>query len=227
MPLSREERAAINRTNAARSTGPRTPEGKRAASRNSYKHGLTVATAEALPPEDRAALRELTDEWLNAYRPRTPGKRALLDRAVFATVQFHRNVKIQAAELAKQANDAELRWERERDETVAELEALFEEDPATAVRELRRSAAGCRWLLEQWGDLAEVLDRDGCFYARPHLDLFTGLLGFAPGKLGDENVFWIHLANLAAQPEPHPEAVAWYLDPGRVPDTMRRPLARI
>jgi hypothetical protein len=227
MPISPEERAAINRANAAHSTGPKTPQGKRNASRNSYKHGLAAATAESLPPEDREFLRQLTDEWLDSYRPQTPGKRALLDRAVFATVQFHRNVKIQAAEIARQVNDAEVRWEREQEEAVADLAILFTEDPATAVRELKRSAAGCRWLLGRWGDLAEVLDRDGCLHAPTHRDLMVGLLGFAPDDLGDESVYWFHLANLAAQPNPRPELVAWYLDPQRIPDTMRRPLAQM
>src|SRR4051812_33616331 len=51
MPLSDEERAAISRANARKSTGPKTPEGKARSSKNALKHGLR-AEAFALPNED-------------------------------------------------------------------------------------------------------------------------------------------------------------------------------
>src|SRR5215469_3368137 len=47
-------RVAINRQNASRSTGPVTPEGKRKASLNALRHGLTGQTV-VLPEEDLAA----------------------------------------------------------------------------------------------------------------------------------------------------------------------------
>ncbi|HSU30291.1 MAG TPA: hypothetical protein VLJ11_03565, partial [Bryobacteraceae bacterium] len=49
-PLSRAE---VNRQNALHSTGPRTPEGKRASSRNSFQHGL-YSKQLVLPGEDPA-----------------------------------------------------------------------------------------------------------------------------------------------------------------------------
>ena len=59
-PLSKAERARINRNNACKSTGPRTEDGKKSASLNSYKHGL-CAKSIALPVED-ASLREKSFE---------------------------------------------------------------------------------------------------------------------------------------------------------------------
>ena len=53
-----DRKAAANRQNALKSTGPKTPEGKAAVRHNALKHGL-LAEQELLPDEDEDALREL------------------------------------------------------------------------------------------------------------------------------------------------------------------------
>src|SRR5205823_7426633 len=139
MALTDEERAEINRRNARSSTGPRSPFGKAAASRNAYKHGMR-AEAFALPNEDLEELKALTDQWLDYYQPESPGRRALLDRAVYATVQLHRSARFQADAVGRQVRTAEARWEQEQQEQVVTLVALLAVEPAAAVRGLQRSA---------------------------------------------------------------------------------------
>jgi hypothetical protein len=54
---SKESRTAVNHRNAARSTGPRTEEGKRRSSLNALRHGLTGQTV-VLPEDDLAAYQK-------------------------------------------------------------------------------------------------------------------------------------------------------------------------
>ncbi len=62
------KRAEINRRNAEHSTGPRTPTGKLASSRNSLKHGLASGEM-IIPGENPAALEALRSDLLEEHRP--------------------------------------------------------------------------------------------------------------------------------------------------------------
>src|SRR3954469_11171201 len=160
MPLTDEERREQNRKNASHSTGPKTPEGKLRASMNAWKHGLRAESL-ALPNEDAEALRELNDEWLEDYRPASPGMRAMLDRAVYSTVQLRRCARFHAAAVAEQVRNAEEAWDRRQEVEFERLKTLLRTAPADAMLDLKRSARGCRWLLDAWKGLLETLEQDG------------------------------------------------------------------
>src|ERR1700761_5648740 len=72
-----EQRAAINRANSLRSTGPVTPEGKLASSRNSLKHGLASGTL-IIPGEDPAAFESLLEALLADHQPATATEEMLI-----------------------------------------------------------------------------------------------------------------------------------------------------
>ena len=69
-PLTKSELAA-RRANAAKSTGPRTPEGKARSSQNAVKHGFFTQTALLYyeSPEEFVALR---DAYISEYNPQGP-----------------------------------------------------------------------------------------------------------------------------------------------------------
>ena len=61
---------AYVKSTAGKSTGPKTPEGKAAAARNAFRHGLTSAIA-VIPGEDAAAFDKLLFDMRLDHRPRT------------------------------------------------------------------------------------------------------------------------------------------------------------
>jgi len=67
--MTSEWKAAANRKNAAKSSGPKTVEGKRISRSNALKHGLTAETLVALG-EDAEAFQHMADEHLAVFRPR-------------------------------------------------------------------------------------------------------------------------------------------------------------
>ena len=57
-----------NRQNAKKSTGPRTPEGKRRVSQNAIKHGLSASEV-VLPGEDAAEFERMRDGFVETLEP--------------------------------------------------------------------------------------------------------------------------------------------------------------
>ena len=111
-PVS-EKRARASRVNGAKSSGPRTPEGKARSSMNAVRHGLTAQSA-VLPGEDRAALDELSRGLLAQLRPADPLQRVLAERVVALTWKLRR-VAAAEARAAEEMDERALRsWEGDR-----------------------------------------------------------------------------------------------------------------
>src|SRR6516225_9772940 len=178
MAKTPEERREINRRNAQRSTGPKSPEGKERARLNALKHGLR-AEEFALPGEDQEDLKRLTDEWVEYYEPRSPGERALVDRCVYATVQARRCARYHAEAVTEQVRSAHGDWDRRQEDTLAALKERLQTDPAEAVRLLKRFTLGCRWMRAQWAELRTVLEA-GQTWVVPEIDRAVRLLGARP-----------------------------------------------
>src|SRR5581483_11383264 len=73
-----QRRAEINRANSQHSTGPRSPEGKLASSRNSLKHGLASGQM-IIPGEDTAAFEALLHDLLEEHQPANPTEELLVN----------------------------------------------------------------------------------------------------------------------------------------------------
>jgi hypothetical protein len=112
------KKLAANRANAARSTGPRTPEGKARSSQNAVRHGLT-SQASLLNGESQEELDELARGMEADLRPRGAAEREIVARIVSLTWRLRRVARVEeamwASEQAHRFDQADLRLKmRER-----------------------------------------------------------------------------------------------------------------
>jgi hypothetical protein len=111
--MSTAAQHAANIRNAALSTGPRTPEGKAASSRNALKFGLTSKQV-LLPHEDPAEFDALESTLLEQIQPADDGERLLVNDIAVA------RWKIRRIELARAAwMDFDLSRRRMEDRNLA------------------------------------------------------------------------------------------------------------
>ena len=93
-----EAQIAANRRNAAKSTGPKTTEGKAVASRNALRHGLTACQL-VLFDEGLADFRRFYTELLAALAPADAFEETLAERVVLGAWRLRRMGRIEAAVL--------------------------------------------------------------------------------------------------------------------------------
>ena len=77
--MATEKQIAANRLNAAKSTGPKTAEGKRRSRLNAFRHGLTAETVITVF-EAANEYQSLERDLLAEYGPRTPLEHQLVVR---------------------------------------------------------------------------------------------------------------------------------------------------
>jgi hypothetical protein len=93
-----------NRKNGARSTGPKTPAGKEASSRNSRKTGL-LSCELILPGESREEFDALFDQLILEHKPVGVLEISLLERVAVSMWRQRRFVRAESARLAAQQSD--------------------------------------------------------------------------------------------------------------------------
>jgi hypothetical protein len=97
--MSSTAQVLANRENSLKSTGPRTPEGKLATSRNGISHGLSSAGDPVLPHEDRAAFKELLERYKSDFSPATGHEEFLVTEMVGARWRLERAGRIECVML--------------------------------------------------------------------------------------------------------------------------------
>jgi hypothetical protein len=87
--MRKEIRDEINRINAEKSTGPKTPEGKQRSAMNAFKHGLTGQSL-MLQPNEMEAYNCLTAALLSDLKPKTEPERQLAQKIIDGHFRLNR-----------------------------------------------------------------------------------------------------------------------------------------
>src|SRR4051794_28524285 len=139
-----EARIAANRRNAARSTGPKTEEGKERSRANALKHGLC---ASVVVPESVELIQQHASDWFNSLRPQNEYQCWLVDQIALISIRIDRCERIERRVRDRKAIRAELCWDDDRRLDAASLGSLLPKRPEEVVEELRRTPQGCEWLM--------------------------------------------------------------------------------
>ena len=144
-------KAAANRINALKSTGPKTVEGKNRSRQNATKHGF-CASVVAVHGDDPEALAARHDAWQAELNP---DDRALdgylVARLVRTSARLDRFDNVHAARAGKSATDVrKVRYERRMREVDELAEMLLTGRCGVAVRRLMLTSEGCEYLIGEW-----------------------------------------------------------------------------
>jgi len=148
MPTS-EARIIANRRNAARSTGPRTVEGKQRSRANAVKHGMT-GEGVVLPAEVAEVVRERFLGMQEELAPRTILGAALVKRAAMLTVRLDRSYDREAAALTIHVLGARAALDDSRKAEAEHLLHRIGAEPATNYRRLMATPEGVDAMIEEW-----------------------------------------------------------------------------
>lgn len=222
MPLTQEERAEINRENARKSTGPKTREGKNRARANALKHGLRAEVL-VLPNEDAAQVEARVNDWFAYYQPESPAAVHLTNQCIRATLLSDRLDRFQTSVLSRQVREAERSHLIAQQTEIERLRKLLHFDPASAVRQLKQTSAGCLYLMDRWMYLAECLQNRGFWDEAERMEAIQ-----LQGADADPSVFCVdtiaaltHLHALLCNPDFNRRLIEDAFQPGFLPTSLR------
>jgi hypothetical protein len=90
--MTKEIRALINRTNAQKSTGPRTSAGRQRSAMNAVKHNLTGSRL-ILQPDEMEAYNHLSSALVSELKPMTELERQTVQKRKGRRLRFARFMK--------------------------------------------------------------------------------------------------------------------------------------
>ncbi|MEO6807631.1 MAG: hypothetical protein ABI353_00770 [Isosphaeraceae bacterium] len=150
----------IPTTEAKKTTGPATDAGRRASSRNSFKHGFS-GSGKVLPDDLRDEVIAKRDAYADHFQPDGPIEAELVFQMALSGVRMFRIAKADEAQTNERVRHAVQRWDENRADEVRRLADRLDAEPAEAARLLRRIAEGTDFLADEWHALKDALEEEG------------------------------------------------------------------
>jgi hypothetical protein len=150
-------------------------------------------------------------------------ERGLIDQALQAEQDRDECVRVRATLRAEVVRMADRYWEEAEEDAVDGYRRMLDGDPWAAVVGLKRSAAGCRWLIARWDHLEQALAAGGTWYGGDRIEAIQlqGLSAMVEDLYISESAHmtWVHC--LAAQPNPKERDIALVLDRRVMPKAIQ------
>jgi hypothetical protein len=172
-----------NRSNAKRSTGPKSASAKKRVSMNAIKHGLFALTIVPVSSQaDSGQEGEWIRRWERTVQPQNDIEWNLVRQGARLSLEIELG-KRKEKELLEAWRHAQFREISRRLLYIAGAEEVkvsrmppWTDDPGRFVSQLEVSAEGCRWLLERWQEYRNLLDLELMWYV-PEMLRFIRLQG--------------------------------------------------
>ena len=170
-----------NRLNAAKSTGPKSVEGKAISRLNAVTHGLASELPEVATfiEEGRAKYQELQAKWRSELRPDGVEQEWLFETIVAESVRVERCHQAFFAQCAQHARRAHERWDADRIQDAETLATGLAKNPSLVASRLAATPQGCDLMIGRWAGLRASLDRHKT-WTDPQRSHALDLLGVHP-----------------------------------------------
>ncbi len=121
-----------------------------------------VALFHDLTPEsEAAALAARITDLEHDLQPADPLERSLVVLTARSSFQADRCYHLENAERSRLAERAALCWDDDRVREAEDLGATLHRNPSRVVSHLKATTQGCRWLIDRWQRLADVVRAEG------------------------------------------------------------------
>jgi hypothetical protein len=166
---------------------------------------------------------ETHEEFRRFHGSCSPGEQGLVDQAVTAAGDRALCLRTRQAIRESVLRTAELYWEQAQEDEVVHYRRMFNQSCAEAVIGLKRSAAGCRWLIACWERLERSLAADGTWYGIDRLEAiqFQGHSSLVDDLYICPEAYWTWVHCLAAQPAPKQPDIDLILDRRIMPKALQ------